>query len=63
MAGDEVSKGRHRDLSDVAATCREDPGFDRAIVEEILERVDAKPTPDDRSPDEILGYDEHGMPH
>ena len=31
-------------------------------IEDILRRVDALPTLDDRSPDEILGYDEHGLP-
>ena len=31
-------------------------------IEDLLRRVDALPTLDDRSPDEILGYDEHGMP-
>ncbi len=33
-----------------------------ASVEEILRRVDALPTLDTRSEDEILGYDEHGLP-
>jgi len=31
-------------------------------LEEILERVDRLPVLDSRSPDEILGYDEHGLP-
>ena len=31
-------------------------------IEEILRRVDAMPTLDTRSADEILGYDEHGLP-
>lgn len=31
-------------------------------VEDILQRVDAMPTQDTRSADEILGYDEHGLP-
>ena len=31
-------------------------------IEDILERVDAMPTIDSRSADEILGYDEHGLP-
>ena len=31
-------------------------------VEDILQRVDAMPTQDNRSPDEIIGYDEHGLP-
>jgi len=33
-----------------------------AQVEDILRRVDALPTIDSRSEDDILGYDEHGLP-
>jgi antitoxin VapB len=31
-------------------------------LEEILHRVDQLPILDTRNPDEILGYDEHGLP-
>lgn len=31
-------------------------------LEEILRRVDALPILDSRTADEILGYDEHGLP-
>jgi len=31
-------------------------------LEDLLQRVDALPTLDSRSADEILDYDEHGMP-
>jgi len=31
-------------------------------IEDLLRRVDAMPTIDSRQEDEILGYDEHGMP-
>jgi antitoxin VapB len=31
-------------------------------LEDLLRRVDAMPTLDLRTEDEILGYDEHGMP-
>jgi antitoxin VapB len=31
-------------------------------LEEILRRVDQLPVLDPRTPDEILGYDEHGLP-
>ena len=31
-------------------------------LEEILRRVDQLPVLDPRSPNEILGYDEHGIP-
>ena len=30
---------------------------------DILRRVDQLPTLDSRTADEILGYDEHGLPH
>jgi len=32
-------------------------------MENILGRVDALPTLDTRSPDEIVGYDKRGLPH
>lgn len=31
-------------------------------IEDLLRRVDVLPNLDSRPPDEILGYDEHGMP-
>jgi hypothetical protein len=34
----------------------------REILREILERVDALRGVDQRSEDEILGYDQHGIP-
>lgn len=34
----------------------------RGHLEEILQRVDRLPVLDPRTPDEILGYDEHGLP-
>ena len=41
---------------------RELEGTEREILE-ILRRVDLLPVLDPRSEDEILGYDEHGLPH
>lgn len=41
------------------------PQRTRAIAEQLKEisrRVDALPIVDDRPADEILGYDEHGLP-
>ena len=32
-------------------------------LEDILRRVDQLPVLDRRTPDEILGYDEYGLPH
>jgi antitoxin VapB len=37
-------------------------GIVASQLEEILRRVDQFPILDSRSPDEILGYDEHGLP-
>ena len=34
----------------------------RFYIDDLLRRVDALPTSDSRSPDEILGFDEHGLP-
>jgi antitoxin VapB len=34
----------------------------KSQIEDLLRRVDALPTLDSRPVDEILGYDEHGMP-
>jgi antitoxin VapB len=36
--------------------------LDRAKIDEICARLDALPVIDDRTPDEILGYDEFGIP-
>jgi len=33
------------------------------VIREIQERVAKLPVLDDRSPDELLGYDEWGLPH
>jgi antitoxin VapB len=34
----------------------------RATVMATLERIWAMPVQDERSPDEIIGYDDHGLP-
>jgi len=34
----------------------------RQQVDEMLKRIDALPVLDSRSPDEIIGYDERGLP-
>jgi antitoxin VapB len=41
---------------------RRTPAEKLALVRTILGRVDALPVLDDRTPDEILGYGEHGLP-
>ena len=41
---------------------RGQPSIDRAAVDALLARFDALPVLDDRSAEEIIGYDEHGLP-
>lgn len=36
--------------------------IDRANVEKIVERLKSYPVVDDRPAEELLGYDEHGLP-
>lgn len=36
--------------------------WDDAAIDEIIERFNALPVHDDRTADEILGYDENGLP-
>jgi antitoxin VapB len=36
--------------------------IDRARIDAIVERLAALPVVDDRSPDELIGYDERGLP-
>ena len=41
---------------------RRDSGVGREAVWEIIERARARPVADPRTEDEILGYDENGVP-
>lgn len=41
---------------------RRSPADKLALARVVLRRVDALPILDPRSPAEILGYDEHGLP-
>lgn len=36
--------------------------IDRDAVNKILEKIDALPVLDNRTPEEIIGYDENGLP-
>ncbi len=36
--------------------------IDRKAIRKLLEKVDSLPILDDRMPDEVLGYDEYGLP-
>ena len=41
---------------------RRSPADRLALARAVMRRVDALPILDDRPADEILGYDEHGLP-
>jgi antitoxin VapB len=41
---------------------RRGKSIDRAKIEQIVAEIAALPVVDERSPDELLGYDEHGLP-
>ncbi|MEM8987290.1 MAG: hypothetical protein AAGC95_11255 [Pseudomonadota bacterium] len=41
---------------------KQQKAFDRAAIEAALARVDKLPVLDDRTADEIIGYDENGLP-
>ncbi|MGA7859288.1 MAG: hypothetical protein WCA11_15235 [Terracidiphilus sp.] len=41
---------------------KQEPERTKTELEEILRRVDSLPVLDSRTEDEILGYDEHGLP-
>ena len=36
--------------------------IDRAAVDAIVRCIAEQPVPDERTPDDIIGYDEHGLP-
>ena len=44
------------------ATKKVSKKFDRKAIEKIVEEVAKLPVLDDRTADEILGYDENGLP-
>jgi antitoxin VapB len=42
---------------------RRDMHVDRSEIKKIVRRIASRPVLDDRSADEILGYDERGLPN
>lgn len=62
--GESLTRVIHNALLERLERLRQDgrKPFVEAQLEEILRRVDRLPVLDSRSPDEILGYDEHGLP-
>jgi antitoxin VapB len=65
---EQISKRDRVTLSDAVIGALEDKvrkkalPFDRAAVDRVLKKFDALPVLDTRSEDEILGYDEFGIP-
>ena len=65
---EQVSKRMGVTLTDAVISALEDKlqrtprPLDRVAIAEICARMDALPVLDDRTPDEILGYDEFGIP-
>jgi antitoxin VapB len=43
-------------------TCR-GKALNRARIDELVAQLAALPVVDDRSPDELIGYDERGLPN
>jgi antitoxin VapB len=41
---------------------RRSPADKRALARTVLRRLDALPVLDDRAADEIMGFDQHGLP-
>jgi antitoxin VapB len=63
-AGESITTAIRHSLEERLArlTRRGSRSLDAERVREILRRVDALPVLDSRSPDEILGYNEDGLP-
>ena len=64
QAGESITEAIQRSLAERLERighARQDRRTRKALAE-ILHRVDALPTLDTRSEDEILGYDQHGVP-
>lgn len=65
MAGESLTEAVTRALEErLERLQRERPGRRRLAdeLDEIARRCAALPLRDPRSPDEIIGYDEHGLP-
>ena len=62
--GESITSAVHRALQEKLDRLRR-PVVDEALFDDIMRisrRSATRPIIDDRTPDEILGYDEHGLP-
>ena len=64
QTGESLSRAVHHALEEKLQrmALAKNPGGLRARVEEIVKRAAARPILDHRTPDEIIGYDENGLP-
>jgi len=64
LTGESLTDAVKQALSDRIAreTRRRGKALDRDKIDAIVERIAALPVADDRSPEELIGYDEAGLP-
>jgi len=64
LTGETITQAISRSLRERLERLQRDQNQDvvRKRVDKILARIDALPDLDTRTPDEILGYDENGLP-
>ncbi len=65
LTGETLTEAVRRSLAERLRSERIKRGhrvIDRAAVDALLARFDALPVLDDRSADDIIGYDENGLP-
>ena len=64
LTGESITQAVHAAIHDrlERERRRRDKTIDRTKIDEIVRRIAALPVVDDRSPDELIGYDERGLP-
>jgi antitoxin VapB len=64
LTGESITEAVHAAVRDRLERERRRRGksIDRAKIDEIVARLAALPVVDARSPDELIGYDERGLP-
>ena len=65
LTGETLTEAIRRSLADrlqAERIKRGHPAIDRAAIASLLAQYDALPTFDKRSAEDIIGYDEHGLP-
>ncbi|MGH6992377.1 MAG: type II toxin-antitoxin system VapB family antitoxin [Caulobacteraceae bacterium] len=65
LTGESLTEAVRRSLTErlrLERIRRGDPAIDRVAIDELLARFDALPVLDARSAEDIVGYDESGLP-